>query len=145
VSFDAFEKFAEMRRALSMLEAQLQQLLHATREDTVAQTPIHAPGPAPYAPAAAKPPKPHPGARDATPSSPFNDPFGWQGPPPPSAKQLPATTKVKSPAEARALIARHIEDIRAMAVHMHNCAGLLLAMSDVLETALALMVRRKGH
>jgi hypothetical protein len=148
--FDSFEQFVQARKFLQNLEQHLEGLLAYARSQVIAGTPPRPPASAWAPPAADVPPYQSP----PTPSPPARAPagrqrhphphHGFQNPPPPSAPRLPAGPK-PTPAQARQTIVRYIESMRAMAVHMHNCAGLLLAIADMLEAALNEMVARASR
>jgi hypothetical protein len=78
------------------------------------------------------PPRQQPPPRAPGERGPFNAQDGWQRPAPAETKQLPPPPKL-SPAEIRAMLVGYIDDLRAMAIHMTNCARLLAQIAEIIE------------
>jgi len=137
-----FDQFRDMRRGLEALEHTLQALLLQTRQAVAQDIAPRMPGEdsggfawrqdlhqKPKEPAPAKPPPREPNHAEG----PYNDPRGFQGPPPLGARQLPPPKPPPPKEDPRRVVVRFIEDMRAAAVHFHNCSRLLLTIADLVE------------
>jgi hypothetical protein len=134
-----FDKFKEIRHSLQSLEKTLQLLLVQTQGAVAQDIKPRMPGEEgsssgftwrddfnkPKEPEPAKPPPRRPREVGG-----FNDPRGFQGPPPRGAKALPPPAQTEDP---RRVVVKFIEDMRAAAVHFHNCSRLLLSIADLVD------------
>ncbi len=137
-----FQQLKDIRRSLSQLERTLQALLVETRSVVAAGAQARVPGEAGWAWAGASPkptepppaavPPPRPATGPYAHRGAFNDPRGWQGP----AYDAPRLPPPPPPVDPRKMVVSMIEEMRACAVHFHNCSRLLLTIADLVEVKL---------
>jgi hypothetical protein len=138
-----FDRLKEIRLKAGRLEQHMSLLLQGAQQDAAMGTRVQAPG-APPAPSAPMPPPPKvssaPRPMGTTPDYHYH--HGFQNPAPPDAPKLPPPRPQQDPRAALSTILGHIDDLRATAIHLHNAANLLLAISNLLEQVITRQIHK---
>lgn len=127
------DQLKKAREQLARIQKTLVALLIEVQQGAVMARQRRAPPP-PYD-ASQPPPRTQPPPRSPGDTGAFNSQDGWQRPAPPGTKQLPPPPKL-SPVEIRALLVGYVDDMRAMAIHLTNCARLLAQIAEIIEQGL---------
>lgn len=142
-----FDGLKELRVKTGALQAQFVVLLERTKGHVAAGDPVQPGQRVPQRAPGEPPPPARPPVRNAAfykrprpqgETAPYNPPMGFQSPAPPAAPRLPPPPPPPTdPSAARRLVLEYIGDLRAAAIHLHNSAQILVAISELLERAIA--------